>query len=76
MEHLRIGYIIVVSPSTPAVDTDAEELFCSDAPLVEGALRQLYPLAQIGVEPLALDLLQGDFPSPLDGLNEPNILVH
>ena len=75
LQHLAVLDVIAVAVALVAHDDEAEHIFHRVFPGVERAARNLQSLAQIGVEPPAVDFLQRDFLGMVERLYEPDVFV-
>ena len=73
-----VGILDIIAIVSPALveDGEAEEFLDGDAPFVERAFGDFLSVAHVVFQPSAIELLQRDALSPIDGFHEPDVFVH
>ena len=75
LQRLAVLDVIAVAVALVAHDDETEHIFNRVLPGVERAARNLQSLAQIGIEPPAVDFLQRDFLGMVERFYEPDVFV-
>ena len=72
-QHLLVADVIAVAVAPVTVDIDAEDVLDGVLVAVESGAAQGDALAHLGAQPFLVDLGEGDFPSAVDGVYQPDV---